>query len=125
MVGTDIPKWLAPYLEADGTGWHAQLVPTLLFKKESSKQGEIWRILVVQEREGGKSGPGLFDDFCLTNIDTATYASLPVNEVVFWHEEGLVELPAFQVAFKVAGDKGMETASWPASFANMLQHIIS
>jgi len=125
MVGTDIPKWLAPYLEADGTGWHAQLVPTLLFKNESSKQGEIWRILVVQEREGGKSGPGLFDDFCLTNIDTATYASLPVNEVVFWHEEGLVELPAFQVAFKVAGDKGMETASWPASFANMLQHIIS
>jgi hypothetical protein len=127
MLGTGIPQFLAPFASADGNPWHAQLVPTLLFKNESTKQGEIWRMLVVQERVGGKPGYGLFDDFCLTNIDTATYASLPLNEVVFWHEEGLVELPAFQVVFKPADDQATLDESWPASLANMLQqqHIIS
>jgi CubicO group peptidase (beta-lactamase class C family) len=124
MLGTGIPQFLAPFMTADESPWHAQLVPTLLFKNESTKQGEIWRMLVVQERMEGRSGRGVFDGMCLTNIDTATYNSLPLNEVVFWHDQGLVELPAFQVVFKTATGKDMADASWPASLANVLQHVI-
>ena len=125
MLGTGIPQFLAPFMTADGTPWHVQLVPTLLYKNESTKQGEIWRMLVVQERMEGRSGQGLFDEMCLTNVDTATYNSLPLNEVVFWHEEGLVELPAFQVVFEPAPDRGVRVKSWSASFKDLLQHVIS
>lgn len=123
MLGTMIPKFLAHDV-ADGAAWHAQLVPTLLYKNESTKQGEIWRLLVVQERLEAKSGYGLFDDFCLTNIDTMTYGSLPLNEVVFWHEEGLVELPTFQVVFKQTADTDKEDELWSAPLKSLFQHII-
>jgi hypothetical protein len=123
MLDTVLPSILAPYSPAQKTKWHAQLLPTLLFKNESAKQGEIWRFLIVQERTEKKSG--LFEEFCVTDVDTTSYGSLPLNEVVFWHEEGLVELPAFQVAFKVAADRVAEGGSWSASFENLLQHVIT
>jgi hypothetical protein len=125
MLDTVLPQILAPYSPAQKTGWHAQLVPTLLFKNESTRQGEIWRFLIVQERTENKPGGGLFDEFCVTDVDTTSHGSLPLNEVVFWHEEGLVELPAFRVVFKPAADRGTEGHSWSASFENLLQHVIS
>jgi hypothetical protein len=125
MLDTVLTQILAPYVPPQKTGWHAQLVPTLLFKNESTKQGEIWRFLIVQERAEKKSRHGLFDEFCVTDVDTTSYGTLPLNEVVFWHEEGLVELPAFQAMFKPAADRGTEGGSWSASFENLLQHVIS
>lgn len=125
MLDTVLTQILAPYVPPQKQGWHAQLVPTLLFKNESTKQGEIWRFLIVQERTEKKSGHGLFDEFCVTDVDTTSYGTLPLNEVVFWHEEGLVELPAFQVVFKPTADRGTEGGSWSASFENLLQHVIN
>ena len=125
MLDTVLTQILAPYSPAQKTGWHAQLVPTLLFKNESTKQGEVWRFLIVQERTEKKSGHGLFDEFCVTDVDTTSYLSKPLNEVVFWHEEGLVELPAFQVVFKPAAGSSTDGGSWSASFENLLQHVIS
>lgn len=128
VLDTVIPRFLAPNLAADGLSWHAQLVPTLLFKNESSKQGEIWRLQVVQERGEAQSGHGLFDDFCLTDIDTTSYAGLPLNEVVFWHEEGLVELPAFKVTFKPSdadeGKVGVAYHGFQASLEGLWQKVI-
>lgn len=78
--------------------WHAQLVPTLLFKNETSQQGEIWRVLAVRERH--EQSKGIWDEFCPTDVDQMSYAGLPLNEVVFWHEKGLVELPAWKVVME-------------------------
>lgn len=125
MLDTVLTQILAPYLPPQKTGWHAQLVPTLLYKNEGTKQGEIWRFLIVQERKEKTSGHGLFDEFCVTDVDTTSYGTLPLNEVVFWHERGLVELPAFEVVFKPAAERGAEGGSWSASFENLLQHVIS
>ena len=127
MLATVIPQMLARDMVANETAWHAQLVPTLLFKNETTKQGEIWRMLVVQERAKTKSSQGLFDDYCLTDIDTTSYGSFPLNEVVFWHEEGLVEVPVLRVVFKPATDtdRGTEAGSGSAFFENLLQRIIS
>lgn len=125
ILRTTIPRFLAPNLAAEGIAWHAQLVPTLLFKNESAKQGEIWRLLVVQERLEARVGYGLFDDYCITDIDTASYGGLPFNEVVFWHEEGLVELPAFRVSFKSAGEDAVEEGPGVrASLAGLWQKVI-
>ena len=38
-----------------------------------------------------------WDEYCPTDVDIALYAGLPVNEVVFWHGEGILELPAWKL----------------------------
>lgn len=92
---------------ADGTlPWHAQLVPTLLFKNETTQQGEIWRVLVVRDRE--EHDKGIWDEFCPTDVDQLSYAGLPYNEVVFWREEGLIELPAWRVKMEHNGSDRRE-----------------
>ena len=108
--GTDVlhdslPNWGVANLEQE-QGWYGQLVPTLLFKNETTQQGEIWRLEIVAERS--THGPaGVWDAFCSTDIDQLSYAGLPVNEVVFWHEEGHLELPAWNVTLKVSKRQGM------------------
>lgn len=77
-----------------------QLVPTLLFKNETAQQGEIWRWLVVPECAKGDDARPIFDDLRITDIDQAMYAGLPMNEVVFWHEEAVVELPGWRVKLR-------------------------
>ena len=101
-----LPMWVEQ-LGLTGKPWHLQLVPTLLYKDEAKQQGEIWRILIVAERTGEE---GLWDEeFCPMDVDPTSYAGLPVNEVVWWHEEGLVELPAYRVKMRkveVESDEG-------------------
>ena len=104
VLGTVLPVYADPDIADGKQPWHAQLVPTLLYKNESTQQGEIWRMLVTPERKNDGS-EGIFDEFCITDIDTASYAGLPVNEVVFWHEEGILEMPAWQVKMKAVGKK--------------------
>ena len=81
--------------------WHLQLIPTLLFKKETEQKGEIWRMVVASERREDTDAD-VWDEFCLTDVDPLTYAGLPLNEVVFWHEEGVVELPAWGVKMRAS-----------------------
>ncbi len=43
----------------------------------------------------------IWDDFCITDVDVASYAGVPLNELVFWSnkdgEVDEVELPAFRI----------------------------
>lgn len=51
--------------------------------------------------------------------------SMPLNEVVFWHEEGLVELPALQVKLKQATtETDAADELWSAPLKSLFQHII-
>jgi hypothetical protein len=101
ILGFVIPKFLVPDLGVHAIPWRAQLVPTMLFKNESSQTGEIWRMVIVRERKRGDAESGeLFGEFCLTDIDTLSYGGLPLNEVVFWLEDRRVEVSAFGVTFE-------------------------
>ncbi|GAB7362580.1 hypothetical protein MBLNU230_g2895t1 [Neophaeotheca triangularis] len=93
---TDVLHAVLPLLGEIDTSlpWHAQLVPTLLYKNEEEQKGEIWRILAVQDKSGARTEP--WEDFCIGNWDILSYAGMPVNEIVFWGE-GRVELPAWGV----------------------------
>ncbi|KAE9374124.1 putative FLP FmtA-like protein, betalactamase [Stipitochalara longipes BDJ] len=88
-----------------------QLVPTLLFRDEEKKQGEIWRGLIVAEK---RSESLIWDDFCLTDDDPAQFAGKPVFEVVMWHaDDGVgrveeVELSAFRVKLKLDHNEGRQ-----------------
>ncbi|KAK3673945.1 hypothetical protein LTR78_006147 [Recurvomyces mirabilis] len=96
---TDVFDTLLPAFAGvkSGESWHAQLQPTLLYKNETTQGGEIWRLLIVSERTGKEK---VWDDFCNTDVDVASYAGLPINEVVFWHDEKVVELPAWRVKLR-------------------------
>jgi len=94
--GTDaLQKVIGPYFVDSSRPWRAQLMPTLLFKDETAQQGEIWRIRGVYERSS--EDRGVWGDFCTTDVDVNLYAGLPISEVVFWHDEHTVELPAWKV----------------------------
>jgi hypothetical protein len=107
--GTDILNGILSGNEDDfgsSAPWHVQLVPTLLYKNETTQQGEVWRMLIAHEREEGKA-KDVWDDHCPTDLDQISYGGLPLNEIVFWLEDGLVELPAWRVKMKaVEKEKG-------------------
>jgi hypothetical protein len=90
-------------------GFHAQLVPTLLYADEKRKMGELWRVVPIEPREEGKE-KGVWDDFCITNIDGPSFDGKPLTEVVFWDGDrgavGEVELSALRV---VLGRDGKES----------------
>lgn len=95
-------NWGVANLKQD-RGWlYAQLVPTLLFENETRQQGEIWRLEIVAETSTTHGSGSVWDSFCLGDIDPYSYAGLPVNEIVFWHEDGHLELPAWHVMLKVS-----------------------
>jgi hypothetical protein len=84
--------------EAHSERWHAQLIPTMMYKDEVNRQGDIWRLIIVPERSD--QSDLVWDELCGTDVDTSRYAGVPANEFVFWHDEDLVELPAWQVKLK-------------------------
>ncbi|KAF2719234.1 putative FLP FmtA-like protein, betalactamase [Polychaeton citri CBS 116435] len=84
---------------------HVQLVPTLLFKNETSQQGEKWRFITVPDEPNEKFS--VLGEYCFTDDDVLSYAGRPLNEIIFWHETGEVELPAWRVTLtKVDGGSG-------------------
>lgn len=98
--GTDIlsgslPKLVEPSIADPDVSWRMQLTPTLLYKDEKAQRGEIWRMQVVLDRP--VRGDGVFQEFCHADVDYASYAGKAINEVVFWLEERVVELPAWRV----------------------------
>ena len=65
--GTDVLHFVLPEMFADASReWRLQLVPTLLFKNESDKQGEIWRAIPAYERDPER---GIWDNAGNTDID--------------------------------------------------------
>lgn len=99
-LGFVFPTFFLPLLDIGDLPWRVQLMPTLLYKNETSQQGEIWRMLVVPEEPKDKSSGPVWDDFCIANVEYVSYGGLPFNEVVFWLEDGIVELPAWRVKLK-------------------------
>ncbi|EUC33653.1 hypothetical protein COCCADRAFT_95594 [Bipolaris zeicola 26-R-13] len=88
--------------------FYIQLSPTLLYRDEERALGEEWRGMLAEER--GESAGGVWDDFCVENYETTSYAGIPFNGVVFWNERedgsfGMLELSAFRVNLtRVDGD---------------------
>ncbi|KAF2105592.1 beta-lactamase family protein [Lophiotrema nucula] len=70
--------------------WYLQGVPTMLYSDEKNKKGEKWRFNIAEYRNSQNTA--IWDDFCITNLDTALYANLPLNELVFWaDDDGVIE----------------------------------
>ena len=89
-----------------------QLIPTLLYADEKAQRGEKWRALITPGRkpEGER---GVWDDFCIADVDVSMYDGRGLNEVVFWFDEdgegGVeVEMRAFRVRLKRVGEGMME-----------------
>lgn len=95
VLATVVPK----YFVDPSREWRVQLMPTLLYKNEKEQKGEIWRFLPAYERR--KNGP-IWDEFCVADVDGPMYAGLQLNEVVFWHDDEVLELPAWRVKLKRA-----------------------
>ncbi|KIW95273.1 uncharacterized protein Z519_03857 [Cladophialophora bantiana CBS 173.52] len=125
--------------------FHAQLIPTALYRDPERKRGELWRITFTFDRLGGdvddydygddndsdtildrgpsrsgsssSSAPGVWADFCVSDVDTMMYAGKPLSEIVFWDPDittgpddeggteeetlgaryGMVEMTAFRI----------------------------
>lgn len=124
--GTDvlnfvIPQFLAPNLGQQGISWHAQLIPTMLFRNETFEKGEIWRMLIVESRTENSS---VFDEWCVSDVDSVTYKGIPINEVVFWREEGLVEFSAFGVVFKPDVDETAVSSTFTSGYFRQVQDLL-
>lgn len=81
-------------------GFVIQLVPTLMYRDEQNKLGEIWRGVIVPQTRKEEI---IWDDFCVTDEDSNYYARKPLFEVVFWAGQQKreiidhVDLSAFRV----------------------------
>ncbi|KEF56126.1 uncharacterized protein A1O9_07707 [Exophiala aquamarina CBS 119918] len=80
-----------------------QLIPTLLYRDEEQKRGELFRaVFDFPPKPQGSSG--VWDDFCTTDVSPLMYAGKSVGEVVFWDTDSSgqrydrVELSAFRVS---------------------------
>ncbi|KIW67042.1 hypothetical protein PV04_06319 [Phialophora macrospora] len=114
-----------------GRPFHAQVIPTFLYRdrdpggevaagegeerrknktktdNQGAGAGELWRIVVAVDKpphqKEKSADPGVWDDFCVADVDVMMYAGRPLNEVVFWDRDraagpfGRVELSAFRV----------------------------
>lgn len=89
---------LKPFVQ--GGTFRIQLVPTLLYRDEKNNKGELWRGVVVPEKRNLEA---IWDDQCITDLDTLYYAGIPLLEVVLWGgEDGVniveeVEMSGFRV----------------------------
>lgn len=103
VLASPLPSFSSP--ETAFRPWHAQVVPTLLYRNQTALKGELWRSLIVIDRLSEEEDD-VWDDFCITDMDQATYAEVPINEMVFWSDNNgkivEVELPAFRVTLKRA-----------------------
>ena len=133
MLASPLPSFADPGAAATG-GWHAQLLPTLLYVDEGAQAGERWRMLIVPERERGAGSRNAdargdaeadpWDEHCITDVDAASYAGEPLNELVFWGDDDgagkvvEVELPAFRVSLwrQVSVGEGKKKKAEPAVY---------
>jgi hypothetical protein len=101
VLASPLPSFSNP--ETAILPWHAQLIPTLLYRNQTARKGELWRgLIVIDQLSEGQDE--VWDDFCITDMDLATYGEVPINEIVFWGDDNgnIVELqwPAFRVKLK-------------------------
>lgn len=115
--GTDTFPALVALANRVDTDIALQLIPTLLYRDEKNKRGELFRAVldVIPRHSGGP--PGVWDDFCVTNVDILMYAGKPVGEVVFWDTDDggfrfdRLEMSAFRVWLDRLGSGKHEAGS--------------
>ncbi|KIX05029.1 uncharacterized protein Z518_05901 [Rhinocladiella mackenziei CBS 650.93] len=100
--GTDVLGAIPIQFQMGTANFHLQVVPTLLFRDPANLNGELWRTAVTPERPEPKHA-AVWDDLCLSDLDTMMYAGKPLNEIAFWDRDhrgkyGKVELTAFRVS---------------------------
>lgn len=106
--GSDILNYVIPNYLIRNTPFRTQLIPTLLFKDEKKQAGEIFRLLALPVPKPDHVRQ-VWDDFCITDDDQARYDGRPLGEIVFWHDEGVVELPGWQLKTKQRDDTQFAT----------------
>jgi hypothetical protein len=81
-----------------------QFLPTFETRtRQDGAVGEVWRFINVI-KDGGRepSGPTVWTDYCIGNIDPIRYGAVSFNEAVFWRRNGTkmqaVELPALRIS---------------------------
>ncbi|KFY02975.1 hypothetical protein O988_01744 [Pseudogymnoascus sp. VKM F-3808] len=105
-----LSAWL-PILSSltQGRPFRLQLVPSLSYRDDGAgRKGEVWRgTLVLERRE-----EGVWDDYCISNMDPWSYADKPLLEVVFWEGEGRIieelEMVGFRVRMARVGGEGVD-----------------
>ena len=89
--GTDVFETWSPMIDylighnSKEGGWRAQLIPTLLYRDQENQKGELWRIKIVPERYRAQD---VWDEFCITDIDTWFFGGKPIFELAFWDGDG-------------------------------------
>ncbi|EAW13497.1 serine hydrolase domain-containing protein [Aspergillus clavatus NRRL 1] len=113
---TDVLDFVSErFLSPTSTAFHAQLIPSGLYRDEEKQVGEVWRIANVVDKEASTA---VWDDFYLTDVDRMTYAGRQFSDVVFWDKDektgmfGKVELTAFGVNVTRVLDQKAEEASY-------------
>ena len=82
--GVDTLKGIENIYAPSGEQWVMHVLPTLLFDDENKKEGERWRLLpqkIASKQE--RRSASLWDNFCISDWDSMTYAGKPYNEIVF------------------------------------------
>ncbi|EXJ81653.1 hypothetical protein A1O1_07718 [Capronia coronata CBS 617.96] len=107
--GTDMMTAIPRYFKFDSGKSHVQLMTTLLFRDQDNLAGECWRMLVLPNQSPPDKAK-VWDDFCVSDVDTMMYDGLPWNELVFWDKDPngrfhTVELTAFRVSMSRANTK--------------------
>lgn len=114
---TDMLTVIPKHLHLTSSEFHVQLVPTLLFRDQQNQVGELWRLQVLPGRRP-QSEAGIWDDFCISDIDLMMYSGQPLNELVFWDRGqegnfGTVELTAFRVSMtRLLEERAKDAPPW-------------
>ena len=111
--GTDMLQVIPVQFKIPASKFHAQVIPTLLFRDEKHQNGERWRILIVTDPSTAGGRGGIWEDFCISDVDTMMYAGKPLNEMVFWDNDHdgefeTVELTAFRISMTRSENASMK-----------------
>ncbi|KAJ5832712.1 beta-lactamase family protein [Penicillium riverlandense] len=107
---TDVLAALGPLVgqkSGVSSGIYFALQPTFLSRTSADGHvGEVWRFInVIDDYDAPVNPSTVWDDYCVSNVDPLAYAGVPLNEVIFWREQGdapveEVELSAFDVRLR-------------------------
>jgi hypothetical protein len=78
----------------EGTKWQARLIPTGVLQTDDDDDhnnphmsAETWRLVVVPERREGDERK-VFDDFCMTDVDSLMYSGVSIELFVILKDHG-------------------------------------
>ncbi|KAF2715980.1 beta-lactamase/transpeptidase-like protein [Polychaeton citri CBS 116435] len=97
----------AEALLGNNVTWRVQLTPTQLYNNTTSQQGEIWYAVPVPDQSPKPEDPPLVQH-CRPTIDPFVYAGQPVMQLIFWPEQRVIDMPAWNVSVGASFRHGTE-----------------